>query len=150
MTGVAFLRVLKPKSSRRGKGRIQHLKIADANAVSFLEHVFGPLDFSLQLFPLSAGVFRRRWDKILEALLVPKSRRPTPASIRGGGAILAYKRGEPISDILWRMRLVSLTTLESYLQELAADSLLTRLPERSRCRIRSAAALFDLQLRSPG
>ena len=150
VTGVAFLRVLKPKSSRRGKGRIQHLKIADANAVSFLEHVFGPLDFSLQLFPLSAGVFRRRWDKILEALLVPKSRRPTPASIRGGGAILAYKRGEPISDILWRMRLVSLTTLESYLQELAADSLLTRLPERSRCRIRSAAALFDLQLRSPG
>ena len=148
--GVAFLRIRKPKTSRRGKGRIQHLKISNTAAVSFLEQVFGPLDYSLKLFPLSASVFRRRWERVLDVLLVPKLKRPTPASVRGGGAILAYKRGEPISDILWRMRLVALSTLESYLQELAADSFLVKLPELSRSRIRSSAVFFDLHLQSPG
>ena len=148
--GVAFLRIRKPKTSRRGKGRIQHLKISNSAAVTFLEQVFGPLDYSLKLFPLSANVFRRRWERVLDVLLVPKLRRPTPASVRGGGAILAYKRGEPISDILWRMRLVALSTLESYLQELAADSFLVKLPELSRSRIRSSAVFFDLHLQSPG
>ena len=42
---------------------------------------------------------------------------------------MAYRRGEPIHNILWRMRLVSQQTLESYLQELAAESFLIRRPE---------------------
>lgn len=69
-------------------------------------------------FSLSASAFRSRWDKIHSSW-----------SQGGGGAILAYKRNRPIQDILWIMRLTSKTTLESYLQETPADSLLTRLPE---------------------
>ena len=62
-------------------------------------------------------------------LAMPKDLRPTPASIIGGGAIVAYQKGEHIQDIMWRMRVQSQTTLEHYLQERAADSIMTRLPE---------------------
>ena len=98
----------------------------------------------------SASAFRTRWEKILDAFAVPKSHRPTPAGVRGGGAILAYKRGEPIQDIMWRMRLVSQNTLEHYLRELAAESLLAKLPEHSRAKVRCAASFCQSCLQSPG
>lgn len=147
---AAFLRIRKPKSRRRGKGRVQHLKIERPEVVRFLDSVFCELDSFLPLFPLSASVFRARWDRLLIFLGIPKSSRPTPASIRGGGAIQAYRRGESIQSILWRMRLVSQTTLESYLQELAAESFLVQLPETSKERIRLCASFFSFALKSPG
>jgi len=149
-TGVAFLRVRQPKTRFRGRGRVQHLKIKNPLVLPFLERVFGQLDPSLALFPLTAGMFRKRWDCLLDLLQVPPRHRPTPGSIRGGGAVLAYRRGEPITDILWRMRLLSLPTLSSYLQELAADSMITHLPPRVRHRIHQVATLFPLTLQSLG
>eukprot|EP00438_Fugacium_kawagutii_P031232 Skav211063 [mRNA] locus=scaffold314:129393:143003:- [translate_table: standard] len=147
---AAFLRIHKPKSKRRGKGRIQHLKVETPAAVHFLEAVFCELDSFLPLFPLSTGMFRTRWEKILIFLGVPKAVRPTPASIRGGGAISAYRKGESIQSIMWRMRLVSQSTLESYLQELAAESFLTQLPESAKSRIRFFASFYFHALQSPG
>lgn len=141
---AAFLKVTNPKTKRRGKGRIQHLKLQDPQSVAFLEKVFGPLNEALGLFPFSAAAFRTRWNKLMEELLIPLPQRPTPASIRGGGAILAYQRGEHIQDIMWRMRVSTQSTLEHYLQEMAADSIMTRLPENSKHRIRSAALIFPL------
>ena len=145
-TAAAFLRVNRPKTLRRGKGRIQHLKVENHLAISFLQYVFGPLSDFLPLFPLSASAFRNRWDKLLSALRVPLHLRPKPGGIRGGGAILAYKRGESIQNILWRMRILSQSTLESYLQELAADSPLTQLPEVSKVRIRKFSSLYQFCL----
>ena len=147
---AAFLRIRKPKSRRRGKGRVQHLKIERPEVVRFLDSVFCELDAFLPLFPLSASVFRARWDKLLGCLGVPKRCHPTPASIRGGGAIQAYRRGESIQSILWRMRLISQTTLESYLQELAAESFLVQLPEPAKDRIRFVSSFFSVALKSPG
>lgn len=145
-----FMKVRKPKSLRRGKGRVQHIRVDHPAAIPFIEDTFGKLSCFVDLFPLSASAFRTRWDRILGALRVPISCRPTPSSIRGGGAILAYRRGEAIQNILWRMRLTSQKTLESYLQELAADSALVSLPEVSKQRIRSAASLYTHALKSPG
>ena len=138
----AFLKVRKPKTKRRGRGRVQHLKIENAGAVRFLSENFGHLDDSLKLFPLSASAFRTRWEKILNFLQLPRHLRPSPASIRGGGAVMAYRKGESIPSILWRMRLLNQATLESYLQELAADSMLVQLPETSKSRIRFMASFF--------
>ena len=146
----AFLKVLNPKTKRRGKGRVQHLKLNDRHAIAFLERTFAGLDPALSLFPLSAAAFRTRWEQILDDLAMPEDLRPTPASIRGGGAIVAYQKGEHIQDIMWRMRVQSQTTLEHYLQEMAADSIMTRLPEVSKHRIRSAALLFPLLIEHPG
>ena len=147
---AVFLRVRKPKSKRRGKGRIQHLKVDRPEVVQFLDAVFSPLDSFLPLFPLSASVFRTRWEKLLTFLGIPKVFRPTPASVRGGGAIAAYRRGEPIQSILWRMRLVCQSTLESYLQELAAESFLIQLPQTTKDLIRFVSSLFPYALASPG
>ena len=46
----AFIKVCKPKSLRRGKGRVQHLTIDDPLAVAALENIFGGLDDFLPLF----------------------------------------------------------------------------------------------------
>ena len=145
-----FLKISKPKSLRRGKGRVQHLRVDNAEVIPFLQSVFGPLSYFVSLFQFSPAAFRTRWEKILTALRVPRSCRPTPSSIRGGGAIMAYRRGEAIQNILWKMRLTSMKTLESYLQELAADSILAQLLESSKKRIRAAAGFYAFALRSPG
>lgn len=145
-----FLRVRQPKGKRRGKGRSQHSKVEAPDAVEFISRVFYPLAGCLLLFPLSSSVFRRRWEKLLDVLQVPPVLRPTPASIRGGGAILAYRRGESVQSILWRMRLKSQVTLESYLQELAAEGSLNQMPERTKERIKFASSFYFAALKSPG
>eukprot|EP00438_Fugacium_kawagutii_P018146 Skav206346 [mRNA] locus=scaffold3448:18626:25158:+ [translate_table: standard] len=136
LCAVAFLRIRKPKTRRRGKGRVQHARISSSGEIQFLEKHVAPLDPALKLFPLSAAAFRTRWDKILDYFRIPVQRRPAPSSIRGGGAVAAYRRGVPIQDLLWGMRLASQATLESYLQELAADNYLIKLPEDSKFKIR--------------
>ena len=138
----AFLKIQKPKTKRRGRGRVQHLRVEDSGAIALLDRTFGHLNDCLKLFPLSGSAFRSRWDKILDFLQVPRHLRPLPSSIRGGGAVMAYRKGDNIQNILWRMRLVNQATLESYLQELAADSILVRLPETSKARIRFLASFF--------
>ena len=143
---AAFLRIRKPKSMRRGKGRVQHVKIANAMVLPFLEKVLAGLEDFLLLFPLSAAAFRSRWQRILFALGIPKHQQPTPGSLRGGGAIAAYRRGESLQSIMWRMRLVSITALESYVQELAAETFMSQLPVATKSKIRSAALFFPLAL----
>ena len=66
---VAFLRVKKPKTARRGKVRVQHLKISNGQVIEVLEYIFGPLDFSLRLFPKSLPLHvelagRRFWTPL--------------------------------------------------------------------------------------
>ena len=145
-----FMKIRRPKTRRRGKGRIQHLKISNSNTFQFVEKVFADLEDFLPLFPLSSSAFRNRWDKILDRLGIPKGNRPTPASIRGGGAIAAYRKGESISSLCWRMRLVSHVTLESYLQELAAENFLITLSDETRGRIQKASTFFSSALSSLG
>ena len=67
--------------------------------------------------------------KLLEHFKIPRSAQLTPGGLRGGGATYMYHAGLAIiPDVLWRLRLKHIATLESYLQEMAADSALSRLP----------------------
>ena len=75
----AFLKIRKPKTCRRGKGRIQHAKLEQADEIQFFERHLAQLDPGVKIFPLSAAAFRARWEKILEALKIPTRVRPTPA-----------------------------------------------------------------------
>ena len=144
---VIFLRISEPKSRFRGRGRVQHASIHEPGVVSFLQRVFGRLNGDEKLYDISAGSFRRRWDCILQHLNISRLLRITPGSLRAGGAIFEYRRGTDLTKLLWRMRLKQLSTLESYVQEVASDvvfSDLLAVNERSGFFLRFLTSLFQL------
>ena len=60
----------------------------------------------------------------------------------------SYRQGRPISDILWQMRSQNAKTVNFYLQEVAAGSVLGELFSVARERIKAASALYPFMLRS--
>ena len=66
-----------------------------------------------------------------------------PRGTQGGAAVMLYRRGEPVSNILWRLRLRSQTTLESYLQEMAANAVFTALRPEVRQRLYAFDSIYD-------
>ena len=141
-----FLRICNPKGRRRGIGVVQHCKIVNLQVSRYLDFAFGQLASGTKLYPGSHSSYRRRWDVILNFLKVPVSAGLTPASLRGGGAIAAYRNDEEIAKLLWKMRLRNIDTLQHYLQEVGAVSCFAELPSVSKGRIQDAALLFDLLL----
>jgi len=140
---AAFLLLRQSKTSFRQLAKVQHLKITSVHAVKLLNLIYQGADRLDVLFPGSAHVFRRRWNHVLKLLLIPDAVHVTPGGLRGGGAVSCYRKGASIPDLLWAMRLKQVATLEAYLQEVAALSVLTELPWNSRRAIRSAASLFS-------
>lgn len=138
-----FLLLESSKTSRRTAARVQHLKITDEHVAKLLGRIFAPLEKEAYLFGGSPSAFRTRWNSLLATLTIPPTAALTPGGLRGGGAVESYRRGIPISDIQWRMRLKNQATLESYLQEVAALSALTQLPNEALVSIRSAAKLYQ-------
>ena len=131
-SGQIFLRVGEPKSRRRGKGKVQHAVVQNVAVIGFLEKIFSRLAYDEHLYPISSGSFRRRWDAILTILAFGSDVKLSPGSLRGGGAVEAYRSGIALDKLLWRMRLKSLQTLEHYLQEVACDTLLVDLSQEAR------------------
>ena len=138
-----FLNIRAPKTRRRGGGRSQHTKVQDSLVTQLCAVVFGALSASQPLYPGSPASFRRRWDAVLDVLLVPSKLRLTPASLRAGGAVREYRQHSDVSGLMWKMRLKSFGTLERYLQEVGADSVYLQLPPPSRAAVRAASALYE-------
>lgn len=141
VSGAAFVLLYRSKTSSRHPAKIQHLKITDPFAVQILEKVFGGQPLHHPLYYGSPSMFRRRWDMLLSWLGVPASLRVTPGGLRGGGAVAAYRASVPISEIQWRMRIRNQVTLEAYIQEVAAVSLLNQLSSESLKKIRISSRL---------
>jgi hypothetical protein len=145
---LAYLKIIKPKTRYRGGGRVQHLSVQDSEAVAFLAAVFGSLSPCERLFDCSPAAFRRRWDTILKALNIPKDVGLTPGGVRGGGCVYAFQNGMSLPMLLWRMRIKHLQTLESYLQEVVASTVVSELPVEARKSVSSAASLAPFLLKS--
>lgn len=128
---VAYLLIEKPKSRGRGP-RVQYTTIRDAAAVSFISKTWQNTQRDRPLYPSSPSNYRRRWDSILAVIGVQKWRRLTPGSLRGGGCVAAHRRGCPIQDLCWQMRLAHMRTLTFYLQETTAVSILPALTDDTR------------------
>ena len=141
-----FLRIGKPKGRRRGIGTVQHTKISNLQLAKFLDWLMGDLDRRSPLYPGSPGAFRKRWDAILSWLNVPTQLALTPASLRSGGAIAAYRCDTELTKIMWTMRVRNIDTLQHYLQEMGAASIFAELPKCSRERIQSTALMFPALL----
>ena len=139
---VCFLRIRAPKSGRRGKGRVQHTKICDALVVRLVAAVFQDLEPEAPLYPSSASSYLRRWNKIAEALSLPVEAQITPGSLRPGGTIFLYHSGLPIADLMWRLRLRNISTLESYLQETGAINIFASLPLQVKHNVQHCSEMF--------
>ena len=66
---------------------------------------------------------------------------------KSGGALSTFRKGISVHDLLWRMRLRSFATLEFYLQEMSAISILPNLDRCVCSRIVAAASLYEASAR---
>ena len=132
----AYIHIDNPKTRRFA--RRQHAKISDQSIIAFITVVFGPIPLDLPITPLNAGTFRRRWNAVLQHLGLPHSsfdKGCTPGCLRGSGATAFYQHTEDIPRIAWRGRWLRQRTLEYYLQEVAAQLLLSHVSSEVRDRI---------------
>ena len=112
--------------------------------------VFGAPAPNASLFAGGTSAYRRRWDHVLGRLGISvsmPSRGATPAVLRGSGATALYLESEDLSLIQWRGRWAQLKTVEHYIQEVAAQSLLAQMPPEGsqaicRCCWAAVALLF--------
>ena len=140
---AAFLQLRTFKSRSRQPARIQHMKINDAYAVELLTKVYYLYEPQRILFYGTASQFRKRWDFLLRSLQVDREINLTPGGLRGGFAVWSYRKGVPISEILWQLRLRQQSTLESYLQEVGTLTVYSLLTPGARGRIERCKVLFQ-------
>ena len=144
---TAYLRIENPKSRRRGIGKVQHLSIEMPLFVEYLDSVYKDDERHEPLLRCSASAFRRRWDALISALLIPATAQLTPGGLRGGGCVSSFQKGVAIPLLLWKMRLRQQQTLENYLQEAVASSVIPGLTSTTRDRIAALASLFDVVMK---
>ncbi len=145
-SSLAFLRIRNPKTRKRGKGVVQHLSIEEPGVVKLLEKTYSSFAEGAALCPMSSSSFRRRWDAILEYLQIPSRLEITPGGLRGGGCVHAFNCGTDLPRLMWKMRIKHQGTLESYLQEVVAATVLNSLSPQSRQHVGVAASLLDTLL----
>ena len=142
VSGPCYLRIQKPKPGMRGMGRIQHAKVAPADVVEFLNKVYRKHGPDVPLYGGTPSAFRLRWNKLLVALNVSKNAGITPGGLRAGGTVELYRRGVPILDILWALRLKHVETLQHYLQEIATQITMIDLPLETRVKVACLNELY--------
>lgn len=139
-----YLQLKRFKSLGRQAAHVQHMEIRDSGAVKILRSIYEHCPKSTMLFGGSPSFYRRRWDALLAMFSVPSELKLTPGGLRGGAAVMLYRQRVPVQDILWRLRLRSQTTLESYLQETAACAVFSSLGPEVTDRLFRVGALFEL------
>eukprot|EP00438_Fugacium_kawagutii_P015803 Skav230691 [mRNA] locus=scaffold2202:279688:282453:- [translate_table: standard] len=147
---VCYLKIEHPKTGRRGGGRVQHLTVSDPQFIRFLEKVFAvdqrQSSHEARLYECSASSFRRRWDAILRSLGISAQTQLTPGGLRGGGCVHAFQQGISLPLLLWKMRIRHMQTLENYLQETVADSVIPSFSAATRQRVIAASSIYELVL----
>ncbi|CAE7765217.1 unnamed protein product [Symbiodinium sp. CCMP2592] len=143
-TASLFVHLRNPKTSRFA--RRQHGRIDDPSAIRFIYSLAHSLRMEDRLYPASLHSFRRQWNAVMEHLGLPNraiDRGATPGVLRGSGATHFYLCTENIPLLAWRGRWSRTKTLEYYLQEVAAQVLLSEISPASRSRIRELDQAAD-------
>ena len=115
--------------------------------VRLIDHVLHRLPQDAKLFPASSASFRRRFDRSCRPWGLLKQLASLPlASGRGALRFHFLSAGGKLPGLLWGMRLKHLGTLESYLQEVSASTVVPHLSLESRRRISVASACLPAVL----
>ena len=139
---AVFLQLRTFKSLNRQPAKIQHMRLSDRTASILVSCIFGSMPMDADLFGSTAYQYRKRWDAILTVLGLGSGHGLTPGGLRGGSAVYHYRRGKPIQDLMWLLRLRSQSTLESYLQEVASLNVLAQVKPEVRKTIFCCASTF--------
>lgn len=133
----AYVHIRNPKTQRFA--RRQHARLEDPLVLQLLKFLYLDLPLSAKLFRGSMHTYRRQWNSVMSRLGVPhrlSDRGATPGVLRGSGATFLHLETEDLPLVAWRGRWSKTKTVEFYLQEVAAQLLLQRLPPSARERIR--------------
>lgn len=143
---VFYIHLRNPKTARFA--RRQHCKVDDPIVLTYVIKVFGDPQPPEALLAGGASAFRRRWNEVMSRLGIPVGSRAggvTPAVLRGSGATYQYLLHEDLSRVQWRGRWSQLRTVEHYVQEVGAQTIVARLDPLSRSRIKELSdASFSL------
>ena len=135
--GIFYVHIQNPKTSRFA--RRQHCKIDEVPTLRFIEKVYSDLPPDEPLFPGGMAAYRRRWNLILARLDIPFTQHrkgATPAVLRGSGATHLYLQCEDLCRVQWRGRWSQLKTVEHYIQEVAAQTLMHNLSDLAKHRVK--------------
>ena len=135
-TSSLYVRVRDPKTARFA--RRQHSRVDDTGIIQVTEALFSGLQGDDKLYPGSMSAFRRQWNAIMQRLGVPYQQAgqgATPGVLRGSGATYFYHQTEDLSWVAWRGRWARQRTLEFYLQEVGAFTLVHSLDPLAKARI---------------
>ena len=146
---IAYVRVDVPKTDRVYPK--QHGKISEVLVVEFLSAMYDDYPPHKFLCGGSAAQFRNRWNAVFSSLGLPVMEADsgvTPSALRGSGATWLHHVTEDIARIQWRGRWKRIHTLESYLQETAAQILLSSVSKAHRARISELASYTEALLNS--
>ena len=134
---VAYVHIRSPKTHRFAQR--QHSRLEDPLVLQMLQALYSDLPLASRLFRGSMHTYRRQWNSVMSRLGVPhrlSERGATPGVLRGSGATFLYLETEDLPLVAWRGRWSKTKTIEFYLQEVAAQLLLQRLPRWARERIK--------------
>ena len=104
-TNTIYLRILHPKTRNR-RAQTQYSSTEVGFCVKLVSDVWDGLLPDQMIYDGSPSAFHTRWNARLKKLNIPSSIHLTPGSLRGGGAIPAYRRGVAIEQRMWMMRVL--------------------------------------------
>lgn len=135
-----FCRIRNPKN-RRLAARLEHVRVDQPGLLAFARAIKQRWPRDARLF-LSYAALSREWSRLCCFLGLPASGANglTPASLRSGGASWLFHSTQDLSMVRWRGRWAAARTLDIYVQEVAALSVLPALPPPAQARIQFFAA----------
>ena len=144
---IAYWRVLKPKM-RRMNAKREHRRVDEPIVIAFLEAMAAVQGPDSYVFTGSGASFRWYHDRLVEFFgIMPKDLDGlSPASHRSGGATYVWEQTLSTEAVRFRGGWASLKSLETYIQEAGAASVLATLPDTDRNRILTFSDSFSVVL----
>ena len=146
---LLLVRINSPKNRRRFARR-EHVRISEPLAVSFAEALLARYAHgSCRLYAGTAAQFNSCVRVLVARFGIAYSDATgvTLAGLRSGGATYLYLAGVSLEEVRWTGRWQAARTLEFYIQECAALSLLGQLPPASRQLVHLFAAITPCLMR---
>ena len=130
-TSTAVILIKNPKN-RAHFGRMQFANVKSARSLAWLEWLCVGLPKSASLCPITLPKMRSMWKQLMLDLRI-SDLKFTLSSLRTGGATALFMGGVPIDQLRFAGRWRSVHTLEHYVQESVATTIMSKLSS-SQCK----------------